>query len=685
MSVQIHQRHNLRKSLGFDSLELTHSEGKQQYRDIFFSQEVGQIWVATMGHFSVAISKVPIKQNRKKEYTMNTSRLFDIKTRNKAILAFVILFVITIAAVVTASLTQRDFGRIDVSNVRYSNYNGISIRAKLLHPVGVTSENPAPGIVYVHGYQNNRGTSDPYCIELARRGFVVLNIDAIGRGNSGNPGDISDPEFDITYGTCSSLKYLRALPYVNVSNTGLMGHSLGAEMCYTAALKDPDLKAIAFSGFGYTGEATLDNPKNMLMILGKWDEYRTRMTNTKDYESEWMTSERTRKVIDHPDPQFDATYGNFADGTARRVFMPHTTHVRESFSREAIAEALEWMRQALKPDTRYWISSDKQIWPVKEWACFIAMLACFASILPLGLILLGTGFFKPLQATGMKRTYTCSNKNYFKFAGINGVLMFFYLPIVLILFGFHIYVVRIDKVFPMMMVNGIVFWFVIINLIGFFIFKSWFKKGASKDNLTMTDLGISSDEKRFRFNRTKEGKSILLGILLFAYACVLEHILEAIFIVDFRFIFPFASNFTPYRFLMFLEYSPFLLIGFIQMGILLHGQMRQPEKNTLMRTFANDLLYNLSAMLVPLFILLAIQYIPLFTRGFIPFVGPGAALVGFVINLTHIIIVLVMAISISTWFYRLTGNIYTAAILNALLVAWMFTSSSVIAPVPVNI
>jgi len=616
---------------------------------------------------------------------MNINKPFDIKTRNKAILAFVILLVITIAAVVTASLTQQDFGRIEVSNVRYLNYNNIPIRAKLLCPAGITSENPAPGIVYVHGYQNNRETSDPYCIELARRGFVVLNIDALGRGNSGIPGDLSDPEFDITYGTLSSLKYLRALPYANASYTGLMGHSLGSEMCYAVALRDPGLKAIAFSGFGYTEEATFDNPKNMLMILGKWDEYRKRMTNTKDYESDWMTSERTRKVIDHPNPQFGVTYGNFADGTARRVFMPRTTHVKESFSREAIAEALEWMRQALNPDTRYWVLSDKQIWPIKEWACFIAMLACFASIMPLGLILLGTNLFKPLQEAGMKRRYICSPKNYFKFAGINGVLMLFYLPIILILFAFHIFVVRIDKVFPMMMVNGIVFWFVITNLIGFFIFKSWFKKGASKDNLTLTDLGISSDEKRFRFNRTKAGKTILFGILLFAYACVLEHILEAIFIVDFRFIFPFASNFTPYRFLMFLEYFPLLLIGFIQVGILLHGQLRQPEKGTLIKTFANDLLYNLPAMLIPLFILLAIQYIPLFTTGFIPFVGPGASLVGFIINLMHIIIVLLMAISISTWFYRLTGNIYTAAILNALLVAWMFTSSSVIAPVPVNI
>jgi hypothetical protein len=69
--------------------------------------------------------------------------------------------------------------------------------------------------------------------------------------------------------------------------------------------------------------------------------------------------------------------------------------------------------------------------------------------------------------------------------------------------------------------------------------------------------------------------------------------------------------------------------------------------------------------------------------GVIPFVGPASALVGFMLNIVHIILVLVMMIPGSTWFYQLTGNIYTGALLNALLVTWMFVSSQVIAPIPV--
>ena len=74
------------------------------------------------------------------------------------------------------------------------------VRAKLLRPAAAAVENPTPGIVFVHGFQNNMETSDAYSIELARRGFVVLSIDAIGRGNSGIPGDLHEPDFDHTFG-----------------------------------------------------------------------------------------------------------------------------------------------------------------------------------------------------------------------------------------------------------------------------------------------------------------------------------------------------------------------------------------------------------------------------------------------------------------------------------------------------
>ncbi len=127
---------------------------------------------------------------------IDAQKLLDPTRPSKAPLILINCLAILVGASLMASLAQTDLGRIEVSNVTYRNFNGILIRAKLFRPADVTPVNPAPGVVYIHGYQNNRETGDAYSIELARRGFVVLNIDAIGRGNSGEPNDPRDVEYD---------------------------------------------------------------------------------------------------------------------------------------------------------------------------------------------------------------------------------------------------------------------------------------------------------------------------------------------------------------------------------------------------------------------------------------------------------------------------------------------------------
>ena len=214
-----------------------------------------------------------------------------------SLITLIVLLAMLIGSVYLASQVQQNFGKVEVSNVCYPNFNGIPIRAKLLRPRVASKENPLPGAIYIHGYQNNRETGDAYCLELARRGFVVLNIDAIGRGNSGMPNDPSEPDFDPTFGGKSSLAYIKSLPFVRPDAIGMMGHSMGAEMAYKTALEDGAVAALVITGFGYTTDATPQKPRNMLMIIGKWDEYRPRMTGVRDIEKEWMKSEQTKAVF----------------------------------------------------------------------------------------------------------------------------------------------------------------------------------------------------------------------------------------------------------------------------------------------------------------------------------------------------------------------------------------------------
>ena len=613
---------------------------------------------------------------------MNTAQLFDPDRRSKAPLVLIVCLAVLMGASLLASLTQKNFGSVIVSNVSYLNNNGIPLRAKLLKPLSAAKSHAAPGVVYIHGYQNNRETSDAYCIELARRGIVVLEIDAIGRGNSGIPGQLDDPDFDPSYGGKTSLNYLLSLPYVDTDRIGLMGHSLGAAMVYSMALKNPAIKALVISGFAYRDDASTQLPKNMLMIFGKYDEFRKRMTATRDFEKEWMQTSQTRNVFPVQNPKIGMTYGNFETGTARRVFMPHITHLQQSHSKASVAEALEWINRALQPGKENWIPSNRQIWQIKEWSTLAAMLAGFASLLPLGLMLLRSSFFSSLQIQVLGN-YGCGGKPYIRSAILNAVLMLLYFPIIFTLFGVHVYLVQIDRAFPLMMTNGIVWWFLWINIIGFIFFRRWFKKQNRASGLTLYDLGLSHQKDRFAIDAVQISKTVLLAAILFLFAYLIEHTLESIFLVDYRFIFPFASDLTAYRMKLWLSYFPFLAVGFLLMGVFLHGQLRRPLKSNWRLTFINWSAFNILVLVIPLVLLLIFQYLPLFTIGTIPLVGPGGMFIAFTHNLFHIIGVLIMVIPVSTWFYQITGKIYLGALLNAALVTWMFVSSQVVAPIPV--
>ena len=49
--------------------------------------------------------------------------------------------------------------------------------------------------------------------------------------------------------------------------------------------------------------------------------------------------------------------------------------------------------------------------------------------------------------------------------------MWLYLPLIFVLFGIHIYIIRIDRAFPMMMVNATVWWVSVDQRNGVFPFS----------------------------------------------------------------------------------------------------------------------------------------------------------------------------------------------------------------------
>ena len=123
---------------------------------------------------------------------------------------------------------QTGHGTISVSKGIVETDGG-DLTYKLYVPETATADSPAPGVLLLHGYQNDHETCAAYAIELARRGVVVMSLDEYGHGSSEvslvNRGYVNhrvkvnfgqDSEADGTFVSVSGTKRYRLL--MNFSN-----------------------------------------------------------------------------------------------------------------------------------------------------------------------------------------------------------------------------------------------------------------------------------------------------------------------------------------------------------------------------------------------------------------------------------------------------------------------------------
>ena len=113
----------------------------------------------------------------------------------------------------------------------------------LFKPDTATAENPAPAVVFTHGYLNNREMQLQNAIELARRGFVVLAVDREGHGNYENSG--SQSAMMATSGLYDSAKYLYNLDYVDKDKIGISGHSMGGFTTAMTLMQDASVGIVS--------------------------------------------------------------------------------------------------------------------------------------------------------------------------------------------------------------------------------------------------------------------------------------------------------------------------------------------------------------------------------------------------------------------------------------------------------
>ena len=108
---------------------------------------------------------------------------------------------------------------------------GAILTAELYVPRHVSAEDNLPAVLLAHGGGVSNGVMGGFAQELARRGFVVLNVNAYGAGTSENPptdetgaapGALWSPR-----GIEDAYNFLLSLEYVDKTRVAIGGHSMG--------------------------------------------------------------------------------------------------------------------------------------------------------------------------------------------------------------------------------------------------------------------------------------------------------------------------------------------------------------------------------------------------------------------------------------------------------------------------
>lgn len=175
---------------------------------------------------------------------MKPCSAFSLKTKAGCWRLFVLLLATIFVFSFCAQLITSAGGSIKVQKITI-DARGANLEGDLYYPAGISDQDKIPAIVVVHGGGVNKGNYKGIAEELARREFVVLNLNAYATSGSEMPpydetrqGADGYSAFGISAGVLDAVEFLRTLKFVDQTRIGVGGHSMGSMKTERAALLD---------------------------------------------------------------------------------------------------------------------------------------------------------------------------------------------------------------------------------------------------------------------------------------------------------------------------------------------------------------------------------------------------------------------------------------------------------------
>lgn len=489
-----------------------------------------------------------------------------------SLIVFICLTVAVFACMFIANGIQTAWGTVSVEAVSYdftdSNGKTQTLTGKLYKPLTATAANPAPAVLMLHGYQNDKETNDAYSIELSRRGIVVLSLDEYGHGwttaglkergwtnhkvtvnygedseeagtykklGSGgairykimmnfsnlsffkdkySKGDDGSVLYDSSMGGIKGFEVLSAYDFVDSANIGISGHSMGTWASWSTAAACPAKAVVLQCGELFSKEA-YDADKisfnNVLLLQAKYDEFNYFRDYKNTVTDELMSTELRKEFLGYKgdSAEWNKTYGSFSDGTARRIELINTNHRLTTHDHHALTAALDWFEQSL--GVKYTIASSNHVYGIKEWLVFAAFLMAVFAMLPLLNLLLAIPYFsKSVQALPSEPGKIKTNKQWLKGAIITIAISALTYPFMTQL-G-HGLLPLPEGIFRMTIGNGFLSWYLLLIIIMIITTIIPWKKSRKPDATgTPTAAGANTTAEASQANATQNAASTPLN------------------------------------------------------------------------------------------------------------------------------------------------------------------------------
>jgi pimeloyl-ACP methyl ester carboxylesterase len=212
------------------------------------------------------------------------------------------------------------------------------------------------GIIVGHSFFGNKLNMQPLSIELVKRGFTVINIDFRGHGASGGffyRGDlIRDMKAAVDY-------IEQNLPHI--SEIGLVGHSLGAEIALRVSSLYPD-KINATVAIGAIMN-NITSVSNLFIAAGLYD---TGLTEEVMLDILSIYTGQETVVVGQ------LYFGDFQGGNNTRCFIsPYSDHFTETMDSAIIFQTVQWFEQAFNGE---WASNVFITATILQFSAYIALI-----------------------------------------------------------------------------------------------------------------------------------------------------------------------------------------------------------------------------------------------------------------------------------------------------------------------